>query len=192
MKKILLIMFLLSPLQAMAAEEDWYTYWSFGFANHSYPGDIEAFLNIVDAVPGTTRTQIAIDILGFYWPVAEKAILGFVISGTADGYVGGLLGDYQLNQYLYGASIMKFFGKETGDGFFLRGDLGFADANEVVSGSGVTLTHSLDGGMGILFGIGYGIPVSEESRILFSINIHNNDIENENWSAVSFNLGGLW
>lgn len=190
MKKLLLIMLLLSPLQATAAEEDWYTYWSFGFASNSYPSELDTILNDLEALPGVTRTEIAIDMLGFYWPIAEKTILGFVISGTADSFTTPV-GNMQINQYLYGASIMKFFGRETGDGLFLRGDIGVAEASfteDVLFGG----TYTLDGGMGTLIGVGYGVPVSEESRILFSINIHNNDIENENWSAVSFNIGGLW
>ena len=190
MKKLLLVLLLLSPLQAFAEEEDWYTYWSFGFSSNSYPGDMDSVLNDLEALPGVDRAEIAIDMLGFYWPLDEKLILGFVISGTADAFTTPV-GNMQINQYLYGASIMKFFGKETGDGLFLRGDLGFAKAaitEDIVFGG----TTTSDTGTGILLGIGYGVPVSEESRILFSLNVHNNNIEGEGYSAVSLNIGGLW
>jgi len=192
LKKLLLIALLLCPLQAFAEEEDWYTYWSFGFSNNNYPGGLDSLLDTVEAQPGVTRAQIAIDMLGFYWPIDDKLILGFVVSGSGDGFTTPL-GDFQVNQYLYGASIMKFFGKETGDGLFLRGDLGFSKASITAdSPYGGTVTSTSDTGVGMLFGVGYGVPVSEKSRILFSINVHNNDIEGDNWSAVSFNVGGLW
>ncbi|MFC1589383.1 hypothetical protein ACFL3P_03830 [Pseudomonadota bacterium] len=191
MKKLLLLALLLCPLQAFAEEEDWYTYWSFGFSSNSYPGELDALLDIVEAQPGVDRAEIAIDMLGFYWPIEEKLILGFVISGTADAFTTPI-GDMQINQYLYGASIMKFFGKETGDGFFLRGDLGFAKASITFDDAFGSTTITSDTGTGILLGVGYGVPVSEESRILFSINVHNNDIEGEGYSAVSLNIGGLW
>jgi hypothetical protein len=47
-------------------------------------------------------------------------------------------------------------------------------------------------GMGFLLGAGYAIPVSEESRVMLSFNVSNKDIDGENWSAASFNIGGLW
>ena len=191
MKKWLLILLLFSPLQAFAEEEDWYTYWSFGFSNNTYSGGLDSLLDSLEAQPGVDRAEIAIDMLGFYWPLQEKLILGFVISGTADAFTTPV-GNMQINQYLYGASLMKFFGKETGDGLFLRGDLGFAEASITTDTAFGTLTSTSDTGMGMLFGVGYGIPVSEQSRVLLSINFSNKDIEGDNWSAVSFNVGGLW
>ena len=192
MKKLLLLALLLCPLQAFAEEEDWYTYWSFGFSSNSYPGWMDSGLNALEANPNVERVEIAIDMLGFYWPIQEKLILGFVISGTADALTNTLVGNVQVNQHLYGASIMKFFGKETGDGLFLRGDLGFAEYSINNENAFGTFTKTSDTGTGILIGVGYGVPVSEQSRILFSINLHNNDIEGEGFSAVSLNIGGLW
>ena len=191
MKKLLLLVLLLCPLQAFAEEEDWYTYWSFGFSNNNYPGGLDSALDTLEAQPGVDRVEIAIDMFGFYWPLQDKMILGFVISGTGDAFTTPV-GDMQVNQYLYGASVMKFFGKEIGDGLFLRGDLGFAKAEITTDTAYGTLTATSDTGMGFLLGVGYGIPVSEESRVLLSINFSNKDIEGDNWSAVTFNVGGLW
>ena len=87
---------------------------------------------------------------------------------------------------------MKFFGKEIGDGLFLRGDLGIAKANLTVNTFFGEYTAETDTGVGYLLGVGYGIPVSEESRVLLSLNVSNKDIDGENWSAVTFNIGGLW
>ncbi len=191
MKKLLLIVLLLCPLQTFAEEENWYTYWSFGFSNNNYPGDLDYLLDTLEAQPGVDRAEIAIDMLGFYWPLKEKMILGFVISGSTDVF-NTPVGDVQINQRLLGASIMKFFGKETGDGLFVRGDLGFAEADITTDTALGTLTATSDTGLGFLLGVGYGIPVSEDSRVLLSINISSKDIEGDNWSAVTFNVGGLW
>jgi hypothetical protein len=190
-KKLLLVILLLCPLQTFAAQEDWYTYWSFGFSDNSYPGGWDPVLDAAESQPGIDRTQGAMDIFGFYWPVQDKLNLGFVISGSFDAF--SLPGaDVQVNQYLYGASVMKFFGKEIGDGLFLRGDLGIAKANLTVNTFFGEYTAETDTGVGYLLGVGYGIPVSEESRVLLSLNVSNKDIDGENWSAVTFNIGGLW
>ena len=182
---------LLCPLQTFAAQEDWYTYWSIGSADNSYPDDLDALLDAFDSLPGVDRTQGSMDMLGFYWPVKDKLNVGFVISGSWDRFETSL-GDMQLNQYLYAASAMKFFGKEIGDGLFLRGDLGFAKASITADTFIGNYDGETDTGMGILLGVGYGIPVSEDSRVLLSLNVSNKDIEGDNWSAVTFNIGGLW
>ncbi|MDH5613318.1 MAG: porin family protein [Gammaproteobacteria bacterium] len=191
MKKLLLAVLLLCPLQSIAAEEDWYTYWSLGFSNNSYPEPLDSDLNALESSPGVDRIQGAIDMLGFYWPIQDKLNLGFVISGSFDAFTTPV-GNMQINQYLYGASVMKFYGRETGDGLFLRGDLGFAKASITADTPIGTITSTSDTGRGFLIGIGYGIPVSEESRLLLSFNISNKKIEGDDLSTVSFNIGGLW
>jgi hypothetical protein len=190
-KKLLLVALLFYPLQSFAAQEDWYTYWSFGFSNNEYPGWLDSSLDALESLPGVDRTQGAMDMFGFYWPLENKLNVGFVISGSWDAFETPL-GDLQYNQYLYGASVMKFFGKEIGDGLFLRGDLGVAKATEHADTVFGSYEGASDTGLGYLLGVGYGIPVSEESRVLLSMNISNKDIDGENWSAVTFNIGGLW
>jgi hypothetical protein len=191
LRKLLLVLFLLLPLQAIAAEEDWYTYWAFGFVDNQYHDGLESDLDWLESQPGVRRSSGAVDMLGFYWPVADRLNLGFVISGSFDGFQTPI-GDGQINQYLYGASVMRFFGKEIGDGFFLRGDLGFSKAVMDVETFFGNYYAESDFGLGYLFGVGFGIPVSEESRVLLSFNVSNKDIDGENWSSVSFNIGGLW
>ncbi|MDH3343158.1 MAG: hypothetical protein OEM07_05495, partial [Gammaproteobacteria bacterium] len=79
MKKLLLIVLMLCPLQSFAEKEDWYTYWSFGFSSNSYSGGLDTLLDSLEAQPGVDRAEIAIDMLGFYWPIQDKTALGFVI-----------------------------------------------------------------------------------------------------------------
>lgn len=174
---------------ALGAVENWYTYWGLGFSNHTYEEPLDSLIKNVDSLPGVARSQMAYDLLGFYWPLQNgKTSAGFVISGTSDrlddswSYV-------QINQYLYAGSVMHFFGKEIGDGFFVRGDLGFSKA--VVSTSNSNPVGS-DTGNGILLGIGYGIPVSEESRVLISLTASTNTIEGHEYNSTAIRIGGLW
>jgi hypothetical protein len=188
MKKLLFTLLLLFPLQTFAAQENWYTYWSIGAADNKYPSNLNATLDFLDSLPGVDRSQGSIDMFGFYFPRENNLALGFVISGSWDLFQTPV-GDMQINQYLYGFSAMKFFGKEIGDGFFLRGDIGLSKA---VVHDDYYGTSSSDTGLGTLLGAGFGIPISEETRILFGLNVSNKDVDGDNWTAVTLNIGGLW
>lgn len=174
---------------ASAVVESWYTYWGFGFANHTYEEPLDSAVEAVDSLPGVSRSQTAFDLLGFYWPLKDgKTSAGVILSGSADRLDDSW--EYvQINQYLYAGSIMHFFGKEIGDGFFLRGDLGFAKA--VVDTSYSNPVGS-DTGSGILVGVGYGIPVSEGSRILITLTASSNNIEGHDYTSTALRIGGLW
>jgi hypothetical protein len=186
-KYLLLLALCVSSSLAYADEEDWYTYWSIGMASHDYPGDLDALLDSVDSLPGVDRTEIGIDMLGFYWPQSGNRLLGFVISGSADSFDSPFV-DMQVNQYLYGVSGMKFFGREIGDGFFIRGDVGIATISVQDSFS----TTTSDPGFGYLLGAGFAIPVSNESRVMLGVNFSNKQVESDSWKSMTFTVGGLW
>lgn len=191
MKKILtgLLFCLLLPMPASAEVEDWYTYWAIGLANHNYPGEFDAVMDSLDALPGVERTELGLDMFGFYWPYTNNTMLGFVISGSSDHLEDGF-GDYiQFNQYLYGLSAMHFFGKEIGDGFYLRGDAGIARASIDSNFAGGV---SSDNGTGFLFGFGHAWPLSARSRILVGVNVSGKTIEGDSYSSTSLVIGGLW
>jgi len=95
----------------------------------------------------------------------------------------------QINQYLYGVSGMQFFGREIGDGFFVRGDVGLA---RIVVVDNVSVAAASDIGFGYLLGAGYALPVSRDSRILFSVNFSDKQVEGDSWKAMTFTIGGLW
>jgi len=174
---------------AMAEVEDWYTYWGIGFANHTYEDQYETLVKLYENQPNSTRTQTAYDLLGFYWPFNNgKTMGGFVVSGTADRIESSWT-DAQFNQYLYAGSVMHFFGKEIGDGFFLRGDLGFAKS---VFDTSYSDPAGSDTGNGILLGVGYGIPISQGTRILISLTSSHNHIDGHDFSATALRIGGLW
>jgi opacity protein-like surface antigen len=175
---------------ANADVENWYSYWSLGIADHQYEEPLDSTIKSIDAVPGVSRSEVAVDMLGFYWPVGDQSstIVGFVINGSADRLDDSY--DYiQINHYLYGASVMHFFGQEPGDGFFVRGDFGIAKAS-VTDSFGYSSTS--DSGTGYLIGIGYGIPMSSDSRLLLSVTSSTRSIEDEDYSAIAFTVGGLW
>ena len=83
---------------------------------------------------------------------------------------------------------MRFFGSEIGDGFFIRGDAGLA---QIIVKDDFSTTTS-DRGFGYLVGVGYAIPVSDESRILVSVNFSDKRIEGDSWKSTTFMVGGLW
>ena len=183
---IILVIFSSQPCADM---EDWYTYWSIGISENTYPKDVQDAFDQAESQPGVDRIEISIDMLGFYWPMSNhKTLVGGVISGTSDTLTNNGY-ELSLRQYLYAISVMHFPGKEIGEGVFLRGDFGFSkaviDTNYIGDASSET-------GTGMLIGIGYGIPVSSESRILLSINYTSKEIESDNTSAIMFNIGGLW
>lgn len=125
--------------------------------------------------------------LGFYWPLSNKTLLGFVNSGSADRFEDSY-GYVQVNQYLYGLSSIHFFGNTIGHGFYVRGDVGIAKIN-VNSNFGIAISNN---GHGFLSGIGFGWPISRETRILFGFTMSSYPVESENHTATSLTSGGLW
>ena len=51
--------------------ESWYTYWGLGWASPSYPSDTQAAVDTLKAL-GASHIGIALDLFGFYWPLADK------------------------------------------------------------------------------------------------------------------------
>lgn len=177
------------PTSASAEVEEWYTYWAIGSANHNYPNDLDNAIAVVDSIPGVDRTEIAYDMFGFNWPYDNNTTLGFVISGSSDRLEDSF-GDYiQFNHYLYGFSAMRFFGREIGDGFYVRGDAGIAKIR-MDTNIGFQLTS--DNGTGYLLGFGYAWPISGQSRVLIGMRFSNSSIEGDNVSSTAFTIGGLW
>ena len=197
MKKILPALLFLSiviPNTVFAAIENWYAYWSIGIASNEYPSNSDAFvsepfIDSIKSIPGVNRTESSIDMLGFYWPMNNNTMAGIVISGTGDRLQDSFDDYIQTNQYLYGLSGMKFFGREIGDGFFLRGDIGIA---RLKFDSNVFYDESSDNGFGYLIGTGFGIPISDQTRILLSVSFSNKKVEGDNYRSTSINIGGLW
>lgn len=185
----LVVISVITPKIVLADIENWYSYWAIGLASHNHPSDIKNIIDAAESIPGVERSQGAIDMFGFYWPIDNNTIGGFVISGSFDRLTDRFDDYFQINQYLYGASGMHFFGEEIGDGFFLRGDIGLARSTFQ---SNFLSNDESDFGKGYLFGVGYGIPISWNTRFLISVNYSNKTIEGDNYASTSITVGGLW
>ena len=188
MKKYLVWLLLcVSSSIVHADEEDWYTYWAVGTVNYDYPGSLGSELDFIEALPGVDRTRTSYDLFGFYWPQAENSLLGFVVSGSTD-FFETWYDELRISQNLFAVSGMRFFGREIGDGFFIRGDAGLA---QITFENNVSRSTS-DSGFGYLLGVGYAFPVSTESRILVGVSFSDKLVEGDSWKSTSFTVGGLW
>jgi len=166
--------------------ESWYTYWGLGWTGITYPKNLQELMNTIENIPGVSRTCVEFDFLGFYFPVNQhRTAIGFIINGAGDRVSEGGIW-VQINQYIYGASVMHFVSRNIGDGFFLRGDLGLA---RMVVQTTFGNASSSDAGFGFLAGAGYAIPFTG-TRILLNFNFSYHNIESETVSKVAIS-GGL-
>jgi hypothetical protein len=183
----LLVFLLMLPGSAHAERESWYTYWGFGWSHIEYPGDSD---NNLRDLPGVDSISVSVDMLGLYFPVNEHSnlLVGFIINGAGERF--SFDGEWvQLNLYQIGFSMLSFYGKEPGDGFFLRSDLGRAWGS---TDSSFGSSSESESGWGGTFGIGFGFPTSEETRILLNLNHGYRSIEDESFNVTNVSVGGLF
>ena len=167
--------------------EKWYTYWGLGIADLTYPSGVEGDLNDLENYPGVDRTQISIDMLGFYWHVTPTTIGGFIINGAADRFE--MDSDYfQWNHYLYSFSMIHYLTPVFGSGPFIRGDVGLA---KMVIQDSDGNSESSDSGYGGLVGAGYSFDLGG-TRILLNVNYAYRYIEDDASKILSFSVGGLF
>ena len=165
--------------------ESWYTYWAIGYAHNTYPASLQSRLDALERDFGASHVSLALDILGFYWPLRDQqTLIGFIISGAADRYSYRETAS-QVNLYLYSVSAMHFFGEVPGDGFFVRLDGGYAAALS-------SFFVEAKSGVGFLAGAGYGIPVSDETRILLHAGFSYRGVGGESHNTISVTIGGLF
>lgn len=169
--------------------ESWYTYWGLGYGTSQYPNGLQDFLDWLEDQDGVSRTEIAIDMFGFYFPINEHhTAVGFVIDGVADAFeVEGET--FQINQYIYAASAMHFFNETIGKGFFVRGDLGFAYLN-VESSFAEPATS--DSGIGLLIGGGYGFNLGAGTRCMLNLNYSYRGVEGDTYTAIGITAGFMF
>lgn len=201
---------LLLTMPAYSAKESWYTYWALGASTHSYDADIQAFKDFAQNQPGSfSNIEVASDLWGFYWPWGDSTIAGVVVSSTSDNiykldlnepnnlaefytgfpYISGASEYVSIRQHLMAASIMHFYGDEIGSGFYVRGDAGIAILRIE---SDIASPVVKDEGIGVLAGIGYGLPLSEDTRLLFGLSFKYNKIGGRDYRSTVFTIGGLW
>jgi len=163
-----------------------------GGSHNIYEEPLQSIWQTASKDPNVTRVQIHLNLLGIYAPLKNKhTILGGSMTGTADALNFGNL-FIQLNLYQYGFSMLHFFGKEPGDGFFLRGDLALSRA---VLMDNVSIVAS-PWGYGGLVGMGYGLPISKGTRLLFTLKYLLSSLPDEGqnllYQTIALDLSLLW
>ena len=172
--------------QSQAAQEDWYFNIALGYG---FPQSPEGLSDSVTALSdaGASNFPIALD-LGFYWPLADgNLIVGPAISGLNDSY--SYEGD-EISIIKTGLFFSTIFtiNEEPGDGFFIRGDLGFPRIAMTLNGVD---DAGSDFGLGALAGVGYGIAF-EGTRLLFSLTQAFSRVEGESFGTTAITVGGLF
>ena len=168
--------------------ESWYTYWGLGYSLISYPPNIEMILNTIKNNYSPYNVTICLDMFGIYFHVKEKHIMGFVINGAGDRYQYSTGYYFQINQYGYNLSSIRYLGRHFGSGLFLRGDIGLAS---YVYQSNIDGNYRSELGFGALFGGGVSIDFGG-TRLLLNVNYSYRRIESQESGILSFSLGGLF
>ncbi len=193
MRRLIIVLFSLfifielSPAQESSTRESWYLYFGLGYANPSYSADVQSMLDTYKLFPDLETTTISLDLIGIYWHLSPKTIAGPVINGIGDRYdIGGYW--IQLNQYIYGASVIHYPGENFGSGLFLRADVGLARLVQQSSSGGLV---SSDTGAGLLVGSGWSFDLGG-TRLLLNVNYAFRLIERESYGTFAVSLGGLF
>ncbi len=168
--------------------ESWYTYWGLGISSITYPADIQAMLNYIKAQYGPSNYTLSLDLLGFYFHISPKTLAGFIINGVGDRYDYSTGYFFQINQYIYGLSFIRFLNRHFGNGLFLRSDIGLA---KYVYQSNIDGNYVSDNGVGGILGGGYSVDLGG-TRILFNLNYGYRRIQQKESGILSFSLGGLF
>ena len=169
-------------------QENWYTYWGLGISRVTWPDeDLNAAVKLLAALPGVSRTQLSLDLLGFYKPINPNTMVGFIANGAADRLEISEEGDLQVNLTTYAASA-QYFPEKIGQGIFGRADIGLALGNVQVDGE----SETSDPGFGLLVGVGYAHPIMDGTRLALNVNYAIRQIEGETWKTLGISIGGLF
>tara|TARA_Y100000588_G_scaffold337145_1_gene378458 strand:- start:782 stop:1369 length:588 start_codon:yes stop_codon:yes gene_type:complete len=167
--------------------ESWYTFWSLGASKITWPTELNDAMDLLETMPGVSRTSVMADVFGFYKPINPHMIGGVVINGASDRIeVGGEF--MELNLFTYAVSA-QYFREEIGTGVFGRVDIGLAMLNMQASGQE---DDNLDPGFGFLVGGGYAYPVTPGNRVTLNLNYDLRRIEGESVKTLGITLGGLF
>lgn len=187
---LLLIFFMATQSESAESRlESWYTYWGIGAVSPSHPEGLADVLDLLEALPGITRTTISLDLLGFYWPLQDRYLLGGVINGFNDRLEVDSEG-LNIIGVTYGLSLHYFPQRHIGQGFFLRSDVG--PALMAVTSDDGTVDETSEWGLGGLVGAGWSQPITSGTRLTFQVNGSLRQVEGDSWRALSFTLGGLF
>lgn len=203
LKFVLCLLFFLLPASLFAEVERWYVYMGAGYAQTMYSGVMK---EVTTAPEMDKQFAFNWDMVHFYWPLGNSFVLGPALNAAADCYsmtdpYSSVKNDVYVFQYLFGANYMYFLGKEIGSGVFFRAEAGLSrlviDYSSTNTGEENLAGSNWGNGFGHLGGIGYGLPVTEGTRILFMATYaqkQSTSVEGESLdsSSINFTVGVLW
>ncbi len=175
--------------------EDWYFLFGIGASKVKYgDDDLDTTLNTVENQTGVNRATVNMDLLGFYWPLdGHKSMQGFVINVVSDIVDNKSTNSaLTISSVLYAYSFQHFFGKNIGDGFFLRADAGLAKYNIHIDIPGTNESRNSDYGFGILGGGGYSFGIGPGTRMLLGAYATYRKAEGDDSSGINITLGFLF
>jgi len=181
--------------------ESWYIYWGLGVVDNTYQDSN-------DWPFGGDPIALAMDAFGFYWPLSDnRTLVGGVVNGNVEVYEFPFpIKEVEINEVrfrnveeleitlynlLYSFSTMHFLTHEIGQGPFVRVDMGFAGQRGELDTGTVEIAAESDWGAGFLLGGGYGIPVTNGTRLLINANFSLRYIESIT-TSVGLTLNGLF
>jgi hypothetical protein len=171
--------------------ESWYNYWGVGLATAKYSFTTQAIINAANDEYVLKGISWTADIFGFYFPLGQNAMLGGILNSR-----GGLSEENngittKVSSWTFGPSFMYFFGRNIGDGWFVRGDIGVTWAKFKVEDIVNTAVDDDQEGFGLLGGAGYALPVSKETRLLFNIYLTYRNVKDMSAVSTIFSFGVL-
>ena len=192
--------------------EMWYILWGFGLSQESETYGSGLISNMTQSRNMTSGIN---GDLGVYWPSTNhKRMYGLIVNfsssyslpnpeGQADRHREGLEDEVSfssashlsIDEDAFSLSVHHFFGKNIGDGWFLRGDIGVtnADVYYVINKGGQTVAKSENkDGYGLLFGGGYALRFGKETRLLFGLYASSKQFDSENLVRVQGNISLLF
>ena len=175
--------------------ESWYVQLGAGMTGNSYQGQFKDTINAVDDLNGKTSRPIGFGIdFGFYWPLAnQKTILGVRVEGSGDRYSNNSTGttiDVSIIQRLLSFSSQHFFGANVGNGWFVRGDVGTASA--LMTYDDLIVTSKTKSGYGLSVGGGYAIPIGDDTRMLFFMNLSSRHFGSDRFTISTLGVDFLF
>ena len=154
--------------------ENWYFYLALGYSYNLFPAETKDTINLVKEKFNASAIPFALE-GGIYWNLGDnQTILGpsFNIIREAFSKDGNLL-DFATGHLA--VSLIHYFISNIGDNLYGRADIGLgfgtvSRSNEFELVEEPQSEEESGTGPIVLLGLGYGLPISSETRLTFSAN----------------------
>lgn len=175
-------------------DESWYWGFNLGGGKTKYTDStLQAAADHDANLPGVSHATVYFDVY-FMWPLENKqTALGVSLGGVNDAYSVDSNNSTSVTASLLAFTAQHWFSSNIGDGFFGRGDIGFASSRATDKTLGITTESDTKGGMGLRLGVGYSILLSNETRLPLMIQWqHAGTSDRTGSNAVIFSAGLLF